>query len=340
MAGVINRPEVLALFARQHWVASRRQLTELGVSTSAIDRARGRGVVVSPVSRRACRRRRRAVVRGAGDGRAARRRGHRLRQRAVRRRAVRAARDAEAAPRGDDEGAARGGDAEAAPARRGRHGSTRRATSSPVPTGCASRRRCGCCSGWPSSSTSTASSGPPRMPGSSGSSRPTQAGDYLAAIRRSGRTGVIRWKRGWRRLSFIERPAQSGSGAGLRRDDRPRRPADTGAAAPAPPRQRRARSTSTWRGRRHGWPSSPVTPGGTRDVDAQGPGARPSVLRRRVAGRALRPGMRGTTSGAPRSRSWRSTAAASPISAVLCRVLPAERAQLGQNPGRVRRGRR
>ena len=42
----MNRPEVLALFARQHWVAGSRQLAELGVSSSAIDRARGRGQVV------------------------------------------------------------------------------------------------------------------------------------------------------------------------------------------------------------------------------------------------------------------------------------------------------
>jgi hypothetical protein len=45
---VINRQDVLALFARQHWVAGYRQLLELGVSSSAIDRARRRGVVVSP----------------------------------------------------------------------------------------------------------------------------------------------------------------------------------------------------------------------------------------------------------------------------------------------------
>ena len=42
----MNRPDVLALFARQHWVASCTQLTALGVSPSAIDRARQRGQVV------------------------------------------------------------------------------------------------------------------------------------------------------------------------------------------------------------------------------------------------------------------------------------------------------
>ena len=42
----MNRADVLALFARQHWVAGHRQLTALGVSASAIDRARLRGQVV------------------------------------------------------------------------------------------------------------------------------------------------------------------------------------------------------------------------------------------------------------------------------------------------------
>src|SRR5262245_19594450 len=44
----MNRPDVMKLFAEQHWVAAVGQLSELGVSVSAIHRARQRGVVVSP----------------------------------------------------------------------------------------------------------------------------------------------------------------------------------------------------------------------------------------------------------------------------------------------------
>jgi hypothetical protein len=44
---VIDRAEVLALFARQFWVADVCQLTALGVSPSTIKRARRRGSVVS-----------------------------------------------------------------------------------------------------------------------------------------------------------------------------------------------------------------------------------------------------------------------------------------------------
>jgi hypothetical protein len=44
----MNRPDVMALFARQHWVASVGQLVEKKVSPSAIHRARRRGLVVSP----------------------------------------------------------------------------------------------------------------------------------------------------------------------------------------------------------------------------------------------------------------------------------------------------
>jgi hypothetical protein len=41
----MNRATVVELFARQHWVASGRQLAAIGVSTSALDRALRRGVV-------------------------------------------------------------------------------------------------------------------------------------------------------------------------------------------------------------------------------------------------------------------------------------------------------
>ena len=39
---------------------------------------------------------------------------------------------------------------------------------------------------------------------------PDSAGEYLAAIRRSGRTGVIRMEAWLEKMSFIERPAQTG----------------------------------------------------------------------------------------------------------------------------------
>jgi hypothetical protein len=45
-AGVINRPDVLALLARQHWVVGLRQLDALGVSRSAVKRASAAGLVV------------------------------------------------------------------------------------------------------------------------------------------------------------------------------------------------------------------------------------------------------------------------------------------------------
>ncbi len=47
MTGVMNRPEVLKLFARQHWVASTAQLEQLDVTLRATDRARRRGLVTA-----------------------------------------------------------------------------------------------------------------------------------------------------------------------------------------------------------------------------------------------------------------------------------------------------
>ena len=44
----MNRPDVLTLFARQHWVASTRQLAALGVSRWAVQRAKDAGLLVSP----------------------------------------------------------------------------------------------------------------------------------------------------------------------------------------------------------------------------------------------------------------------------------------------------
>jgi hypothetical protein len=45
----MNRPEVLALFARQHWVASVAQLHDLGVSRDVIYLARRKSLITSPV---------------------------------------------------------------------------------------------------------------------------------------------------------------------------------------------------------------------------------------------------------------------------------------------------
>jgi len=45
----MNRPEVLALFASQHWIASSAQLAALGVGRSTLSRARLLGVVTSPL---------------------------------------------------------------------------------------------------------------------------------------------------------------------------------------------------------------------------------------------------------------------------------------------------
>ena len=47
MGGVINRPEVLDLFTRQHWVASVEQLRAIPVSMDAIARARRTGTLVN-----------------------------------------------------------------------------------------------------------------------------------------------------------------------------------------------------------------------------------------------------------------------------------------------------
>lgn len=49
MGSVINRPAVLQLFHAQHSVATVRQLRDLSVSHTAIDRARARGTVVTVV---------------------------------------------------------------------------------------------------------------------------------------------------------------------------------------------------------------------------------------------------------------------------------------------------
>lgn len=47
--GVLDRPEVIAVFARQHWVASVGQLAALGISRKVVHRARMKGVLASPL---------------------------------------------------------------------------------------------------------------------------------------------------------------------------------------------------------------------------------------------------------------------------------------------------
>jgi hypothetical protein len=47
----MNRPDVLALFRSQHWVAGWSQLADLGVARSTLSRARRAGLVTSPMPR-------------------------------------------------------------------------------------------------------------------------------------------------------------------------------------------------------------------------------------------------------------------------------------------------
>ncbi len=49
MTGVMNRPDVLTFLAEHHWVASLEQLRDLNVTKSALEYARRKGAVVSPV---------------------------------------------------------------------------------------------------------------------------------------------------------------------------------------------------------------------------------------------------------------------------------------------------
>jgi hypothetical protein len=49
MASVINRPEVIEFFATHHWVASTDQMRSLGVTKSSLQYARRIGLVITPI---------------------------------------------------------------------------------------------------------------------------------------------------------------------------------------------------------------------------------------------------------------------------------------------------
>ena len=224
----MNRPDVLALFAAQHWVAAWHQLQQLGITRSAVvtgPPARARDVagaaVSSPSPASSCPRRS-SAGRPAGGWIGV------VRERADRRRAARVAQHAPAADRGDDPGAPPGH--VAARSSTGPHELDRRATRRrrAEPTACGSPRRCAPCSGSAEQFKSIASSAPPRTCGTRVSSRPTRPAEYLATIRRSGRTG--RHPHGDVAGADRHPPGDDAGaervGAGVRRDDRTCGPAD------------------------------------------------------------------------------------------------------------------
>jgi hypothetical protein len=205
----MNRPEVLALFARQHWVASCQQVTELGVSSSAIGRARSAGTVVSPY---------RGVLAVAGVELAF----------AGRALALQLAGGPTAFVSGPSAGVLHG--LREMPKRRLEITvKERRATAIPRP-----HRRVW--TSWLDESRDVICrpdglrvASPLRMlfglaeqfnqhrfqraaedAWQLGLVTPDTAGEYLAAIRRSGRTGVIRLEAWLEQMSFLERPAQTG----------------------------------------------------------------------------------------------------------------------------------
>ncbi len=188
----MHRPDVLKFFAEHHWVASVEQLHDLGVDDSAIYRARQRRA--RPRARCA------ASSSSAGvelsfEGRAllAQLAGRRTRRSSAARPPA-SIHGLRAMPRSTIEVTVSEQRRLTLPAwirvvRTSWIGERPRRRR-PAATGSAWPRRCGCCSGWPPSSTSTASSGRPRTCGTRGSSRPTTPGSTSSSIRRSGRTGV------------------------------------------------------------------------------------------------------------------------------------------------------
>ncbi len=162
---------------------------------------------------------------------------------------------------------------------------------------------------------------------------PDTAGEYLAAIRRSGRTGVIRLEAWLEKMSFVKQPHT----AGLELDfvemiER--------VGLPTPVRQHPLRLANgedihldlAWPaarlaiepGTRGGTPTWPKTRHGTgRALSSDG----------RSSATTSRPGR---TSGAPRSRSWRSIDVEWPTSAVPCRVRSLSRNQVRQNRHQAR----
>ena len=94
-----------------------------------------------------------------------------------------------------------------------------------------SPRRCGCCSGWPASSTSSASSGRPRTCGTRGSSRPSRRGSTSSRSAAPAAAASSGWPTGWSRPRVRDRPAQSGLELDLLAIDRAGRPAGAGSAS-------------------------------------------------------------------------------------------------------------
>ena len=186
--------EILELAAPQHGVVSRHQLVELvGVSPSTYTRSRAKGLVVEVVP---------GVVRFASSPE-----DFMMRCMAVQLRTgpVRI-------PQRMDGGSMAG--------LRGMHrqvihvtvpihvdlrcragstctgaGGTARPTESCEPTGSSSPRRCGCCGGSLQCATSIGSTEPPRMPGTSVSSRRAAAWSYLEDHRCRGKDGVAKLER-------------------------------------------------------------------------------------------------------------------------------------------------
>ena len=75
---------------------------------------------------------------------------------------------------------------------------------------CEWRHRCARCSGWRRCSTTTGSSAAAEDAWHRQLVTPEAAADYLAAVRRSGRTGVTRFEHWLERMSFQSKPSQSG----------------------------------------------------------------------------------------------------------------------------------
>ncbi len=191
--GVITT-EILQLAATQHGVVSRHQLVEIiGVSPSTYTRSRAKGLVVEVVP---------GVVRFASSPE-----DFMMRCMAVQLRTapVRIPQRMDGGSVGRlEKHASPGHPRDRADPRRlampswvdvHRSRGTARPTGSCELTGSSSPRRCGCCGGSPQCATSTGSTAPPRMPGTSGSSRRPPPGRYLEEHRCRGKDGVAKLER-------------------------------------------------------------------------------------------------------------------------------------------------
>ena len=272
MGGVINRPDVLHLFTSQHWVASIEQLHCLGVSPSTIQRAKRARASCEPTLPR-------EYVRVAGTEASFCSRAMSLQLH------VGATSFISGVSAGVLHGLRQMPQQPVEITTRQRRHATMPSWGRLVytswidpqrdvqtrPDGVRVARRCGCCSGSPGSSTSIASSERPRTAGTSASSRPPRAEDYLAEIRRSGRGGVIRFE-DWLDQGLASTSSEpERAGARRARCDPPGRPAGTRAAVPADTANWRGRSMSISPGRASGSGSSQATAGGTAATSANAP---------------------------------------------------------------------